>query len=408
MDIEFDKNLKINKKEEIIQDDFNPSKIENNKENISYEESLKYPSSFQLMLKVDLNDLLNSNFSSDFGRLEKIHELSNKNLGVLLDEKLIIISPKSFKEIKKIEPTYEERYSKNIFCQNKFIDFLELNNSDIVMWTSNIILIYDKKFNLKQRIDEFEHGNKCTREDYDYDYHTYYEINSIHELKNRKLVSCNSYGLKFYEKDNNSKYNLISTEKMDVDVHYLIEFKPNILILLQKHYDEIYDDMSGDDNYLISIYNLEDKILESFFKLKIFSMMGDFHKVNYIYSNKYLYLGYDKSIEIFNLEENMDNIYIKNDVYEFEEDCFGRYKKVMKEEKRINPLYSNYYDNLFFGSDCNGEINLYSFNNHNLNVYHNFKIKNVEGVIILKNYEFIIFTYDCHLYKFKPIFLKNN
>ena len=60
MDIEFDKNLKINKKEEIIQDDFNPSKIENNKENISYEESLKYPSSFQLMLKVDLNNLFNS------------------------------------------------------------------------------------------------------------------------------------------------------------------------------------------------------------------------------------------------------------------------------------------------------------------------------------------------------------
>ena len=54
------------------------------------------------------------------------------------------------------------------------------------MWTSNIILIYDKKFNLKQRIDEFEHGNKCTREDYDYDYHNcflYYNNIFFHNVQ---------------------------------------------------------------------------------------------------------------------------------------------------------------------------------------------------------------------------------
>ena len=384
MENEYFENLKLNNKEEIIQ----------------------YPSTFQLMLKVDLHYLLDDNF--DFGSLENIHELSNKNLGILLGGKLIIISPKSFKEIKIIEPRYDERCSKSLYCNNKFIDFIELNNSDIVIWTSNIILIYDKEFNIKQRINELEHGNKSTRIDYDYGPIKYYEINSFHELKNGQLVSCNSYGLKFYEKDNNDKYNLISTEKMNVDVHYLIEMKPNLLVLLQKHYDETYDDSYGDDNYVISIYNLENKNLTKVFQIKVFSMMGEFHKVNYIYDNKYLYLRYGRSLEIFDLEKNMENIDIENDIYEYEEDDYGYLKRIMKKEKRIKHLYSNYYNNLFFGADSKGEINLYIFNNNNLNIKHNFKINNVKGVIILKNSEFIIYTYKCYLYKFKPIFIENN
>ena len=73
-------------------------------------------------------------------------------------------------------------------------------------------LIYDKNYNLIQKIDEYAHGNICQRKDYDYDTVNYYEINSIYELKNGKLISCNSYGLQFYERNNEDKYNLKSTE----------------------------------------------------------------------------------------------------------------------------------------------------------------------------------------------------
>ena len=193
----------------------NTTKNVSKQEDIASKESLIYPSKFQLMLKVDLNYLIDQNFFNDLGRLKIIHELSNKNLGILLGGKLIFISPKSFREIKIIEPTFEERYSKYYLCHNILIDFIELNNSDIVIWTSNIFLIYDKEYNLKQKINEFEHGNLSTMEDYDYGPMTYYELNSISELKDGKLVSCNSYGLKFYKKDDNGKYKLISTEKMD-------------------------------------------------------------------------------------------------------------------------------------------------------------------------------------------------
>ena len=176
---------------------------------------------------------------------------------------------------------------------------------------------------------------------------------------------------------------------------------------MQKHFDETYDDISGDDNYLISLYNLETKRLTKVFTIKVFTQMGDFHRINYIYGNKYLYMCHDNSMEIFDLDKNVKNINIENDVYEYENN-YGKLKRIMKKEKKVECVYSNYYDNLFFGSNSEGEINLYMFNNNNLNVYHNFKIKGIRGVIILKNFNFIIYSYKCYLYKFKPIFLKYN
>ena len=71
------------------------------------------------------------------------------------------------------------------------------------------------------------------------------------------------------------KYNLISTEKIEIDVHFIYEIKSNVLILLQKHYDESFDDIEGDDKYLISIYNIENKSLKEVFRSRVVSSMGD-------------------------------------------------------------------------------------------------------------------------------------
>ena len=226
-------------------------------------------------------------------------------------------------------------------------------------------------------------------------------------MKNGKLVSCNSYGLKFYEKDKD-KYNLISTEKMKIDVHFIYEIKTNELILLQKHYDESWGDMEGDDKYLISIYNIENKSLIEVFRSRVGSMMGEFDRINYIINKKYLFMCYGKTMEIFNLEKNMQNIYIENGyVYEYENIFFGT-QRIMKEEKRIRSVLANFSDTLFFGEDNYGNLNMYIFNNNTLNIYYNFKIRNIKGVIKLKNNNFILYSYYCELYKFTPIFLNKN
>jgi len=396
-------NEAINKKEEIVNKDLISSVNGNIITNNENKTLVINPISFELIQKVDLRFLLNTNIFGSRGSVITIHELSNKNLGILLDEKLIIITHKTFKTIKIIEPNYNEIHSSKEITGNRFVDFIELKNCDIVIWTSNVILIYNKEYNLIQRIDEVEQGNLCIREDSDYDHVTYYDINSIYEMKNGKLVSCNSYGLKFYEKDKD-KYNLISTEKMEIDVHFILEIKPNILILLQKHYDESFSDMEGDDKFLISIYNIENKSLIKVFRTRVESSFGEFERINYILNKKYLFMCYDKTMKIFNLENNMEDIYIENDdIYEYEE-IFGEYHRNIKKEKRIKILLANYSDTLFFGKDNKSNLNMYIFNNKMLKIYYNFKTENIKGVIKLKNNDFIFYSYDCELNRFTPIF----
>jgi len=399
-------NEAINKKEEIVNKDLISSVNGNIITNNENKTLVINPISFELIQKVDLRFLLNTNIFGSRGSVITIHELSNKNLGILLDEKLIIITHKTFKTIKIIEPNYNEIHSSKEITGNRFVDFIELKNCDIVIWTSNVILIYNKEYNLIQRIDEVEQGNLCIREDSDYDHVTYYDINSIYEMKNGKLVSCNSYGLKFYEKDKD-KYNLISTEKMEIDVHFILEIKPNILILLQKHYDESFSDMEGDDKFLISIYNIENKSLIKVFRTRVESSFGEFERINYILNKKYLFMCYDKTMKIFNLENNMEDIYIENDdIYEYEE-IFGEYHRNIKKEKRIKILLANYSDTLFFGKDNKSNLNMYIFNNKMLKIYYNFKTENIKGVIKLKNNDFIFYSYDCELNRFTPIFKSN-
>ena len=360
------------------------------------------PISFEFVQKVDLANYYDNNYNSS---CKIIHELSNEKLGILFDNKLIVISTKTFKEIKIIKPSYDELNSNREISGNKLlVDFKELKNSGIVLWTSNVILFYDVEYNLFQRVDETEHGDLCQRLEYDYGPVFYYDINSIYELNDGKLVSCNSYGLKFYEK-NKDKYLLISTEKMEIDVHFVIEIKPNLLILLQKHYDESFGDMKGDDNFLISIYDIENKSLKKIFESQVESMLGEFQKVNYIMSNKYLFMCYGKAMGIFDLEKNMQMINIENDnIYEYER-VFGIHQKIMREEKRITKVLANYSDTLFFGIDKTG-LKMFMFKNNTLKVYYNFFINNIVGVNILKNNDFIFYSYDCKLYRFTPIFSK--
>ena len=63
---------------------------------------------------------------TDLLKLKTIYEFSNKNLGILLEKKLITVSHKTFKTIKIIEPKWFEIMSNGNFIGNKFVDFVEL------------------------------------------------------------------------------------------------------------------------------------------------------------------------------------------------------------------------------------------------------------------------------------------
>ena len=393
-----EEDIKMNKKDE-INTDFGTKDI---KANIEEKELNKNPNSFQLILKVNLD--ISSYKRSYFEFLMKIHKLSNNTIGLLFHKKLIIVSLKSFQIIKIIEPNYQQSNSP-LCCiiGNDFIDFIELENSNIVIWTSNDFLIYDKNYNLIQKIDEYAQKNKCQRKDYDYGTVNYYEINSMSELKNEKLISCNSYGLKFYEKDNEGKYNLILNEKMEIDANSLIEIKPNILIILHKHFDETFGDDEGEVKYLISKYNFETKSLKNLFYIRTSNMVIEPHIINYITSNKYLYMCYGYTMDIFDLENNLETIDIKNDFYEYKNDYFLGIRRMMKEEKGISKVLANYTDTLFFGKDNKG-TKLYHFINNNLNVHYEFDYKCIIEVIVLKDNDFLLCSSNGEFYLFSPIF----
>jgi len=98
----------------------------------------------------------------------------------------------------------------------------------------------------------------------------------------------------------------------------------------------------------------------------------------------------------------MESIYIQNDnIYEYENSIF-RPQRIMKEEKKIRRVLAYFSDNLFFGGDNNGNINIYIFKNNTLKVYYNFKY--ILGIIKLKNNDFILYLYQLELYKLTPIF----
>ena len=82
-------------------------------------------------------------------------------------------------------------------------------------------------------------------------------------------------------------------------------------------------------------------------------------------------------------------MYIENyDIYEFENFLFGRTQRIMKEEKRISRVLAKFSNTLFFGEDNRGYLKMYIFNNNTLNVYFNFKINYIKGIIKLKNFHF--------------------
>ena len=63
-------------------------------------------------------------------------------------------------------------------------------------------------------------------------------------------------------------------------------------------------------------------------------MLGEFQRINYIINNKYLFMCNGKTMEIFDLEKNMENIFIENDnVYEYEDGFFWSSKNNERRKK---------------------------------------------------------------------------
>ena len=216
------------------------------KKKVKKSEIIINPLSLQLKIKINYEYVQNNN-SSYPPEINIIHQLKNNKIGILFDQEYIsIYSSITFKFIYKLEPKEEkliEIIGKYYF---NLIDFLELKNDDLFLWTSRFIIIYKKLkkgYQFLQIINENE--QQCEQEMTKFVKDRFknkeildYNLNSIHELKNGFIVSCNTYGLKFYNKKYD-KYIWIKKDKIELEVENLIEIKENVLVLLLKEIKDI-------------------------------------------------------------------------------------------------------------------------------------------------------------------------
>jgi hypothetical protein len=177
----------------------------NERENNLKKKEPKMKKNPKFMMKLDLGnmDLYKVGENTYRNLIIIVHEISNKKIGVLLNYVLLIYSLNNFKLLQMIEQDFKSKNEDNIY-NFEFIGFIELKNCNLVIWNKQEILIYKsigKKYELHQKINEFEQGTKrVVYDDYFHRDDIYYEISCVYELLNGNLVSGNSYGLKIYEK----------------------------------------------------------------------------------------------------------------------------------------------------------------------------------------------------------------
>ena len=342
---------------------------------------------FQLQLKNDY-----------YFEILSIHKLANKKVGVLSEKSLLIYSQNTFK------PNYEITLDYSIIKGDigEFKDFIELKNSNLLLWTSKSIAIYKllgKKYEIYQFIKEKEGQEEL--EDIEiglirYESRDEYILNSVYELANNKLVSCNSNGLNIYSEENN-KYILKSNHKIQYGVKHIIEINPNKLILFQiYHYFYWGCSMNNysSHTYIVSIYDIEQKTTNEFVKHKVdkYNYMGK-TKLSYVIKNKFLFIRYGYKIDIFNMEQNMKLVNSDQEENIKSENHYGYNIKMLKDEMNIEFL-CDYIDNLIIAKDLNNNIKIYKFDGNSLKYYKDFPIqmKEIIGIIKMKNNKLIMYS----------------
>lgn len=342
----------------------------------------------------------------------KIKELSNKRFGVLLTNSLLIYNLNTFKKLYEIELP---KINKNNYYQEKGIfDFIELKNLDLVLWTSENILFYklsENEYKLYQNINSFDETKKEEikeiKEEDELDIYNFededdtgknkeFNINSLNELSNNKLVCCNSLGLIIYKKEND-KYVFESKHEMDIDVRKIIEITENKIILLQR-YHYYYWHCSRNNyfshKYLISIYDIDTKNITKLATNEVNkNNFYGYTLISYLIKNGLLLIRYGNRIDIYDLNNNMTLVNHDQDtMVKTEDNYYGNYK-ILKNEMDIIFL-CDYLDNYLITKTPGNEAKIYMLKDNSLHYIRDFpyQLKGLNEIIKLKNNSLIMYS----------------
>ena len=323
---------------------------------------------------------LQKEFSIDFDdntEIYGVYELSNERIAIKRNERteLEIYSLRTRKFINKI--SHEEPVKK----------FVELKNNDFVIYSLKKIYIYkltnNNNYELYQTIDEYQQGTfkkkKKPMEDCGdgTTFREIYELNSIYELMNGNLISCNSYGIKIYKKNKEGKYELFFTKKIKIEVKNVIEIKSNIIILFCRETESVSYTFCYFLFYVYK-YNIEkDELTELF--IESFNdrhLSGAILYYSYLINHNLLFIRFGFQLICYDINEEETFVVENKD-----------------DELSIEQFYCNYDSNTFIVLKDN-KYKIFSYKNNKLNDLGEFPIKyeNYRDIVNLKDNNFIIYS----------------
>ena len=398
------------KEKEVIKEIKNTYKIEekdNKKATTNIDEKENKTLSFALNNKLNFNDR----------KIIKIKELSNNRIGILFVHLLSIYSSKTFKKINeiKLDNTLfknSEKDEKNSDNKNEIvIDFIELKNLDLVLWTTKATILFynlsDTNYSLFQTIKENIQKEEKEEEEYFHMERFYsnnkdvYNINSIYQLSNGNIVSCNTNGIKIYSKKND-KYELELSCPMDIEVMNAIEIKINQLILFQYNFisrGHCSRSYHCTLTYSVSLYDIENKKSKNLSEFKENISLRN-NEISFFKSDELLFVKFGQfKFDIYDLKQNMKSLNQNNEIIKIDtiNEFIGFFRPVnfvrIKDEMNTNFL-CNYSKDLFFAKDVNNNIKLYQFKNKSFEFYQDFPFSKAEirGMIKLKNNNIIMYS----------------
>ena len=364
-----------------------------------------------------LSFTLSNKLNFDDKKIITVKELSNNRLGILFVNLLSIYSSKTFKKINeiKLDNTLSQKSEKDENeHENKkeiVIDFIELKNLDLVLWTTNATIrfykIADNNYTLSQTINE--NIQKEEKEEHFYRERFYsnnkdvYHINAIYQLENGNILSCNTNGIKIYCKKND-KYELDLNYPMDIEVMYAIEIKSNQLILLQVNF------VSGGFcsqsyhctlTYSVSLFDINNRKSSCLSEFEENVALRN-NEISFFRSNDLLFVKFGQfKFEIYDINQNMKSLNQNNEIIGIDKinEFIGFCRLVsfvkIKDEMNINFL-CNYSEDLFFAKDAKNNIKLYHFKDKAFESYQDFPLSKAEirGMIKLKNNSIVMYLYN--------------
>ena len=323
------------------------------------------------------------------------------------DEKLL--SSKSFdekeellmnhyKDLSNLDRKLRQKYPESIrFDDNYFKDFIELKNKDLIIWSKGKIFYYKKDKNtykLSQIIYEvIQQENKT--EITQIGEIPIYNLNNVIELENNNLLSCNSIGIKIYNKKKN-EYKLIDKIAMKIDVENFIKINSDIA-LITHHYEYNSHTCEPVTYHIlgISLYNLKTKNINSIYYKK--TNINRFNSFNYFLLKNYFFyqvyeLGEEKKYNIYNIKTEKNQLDIQTNFV-----IISHYKDYLILTKENKDYIFNNDDIFHVCSFKNNALeSIYKFKNY-MNIY---TLKNKDLVLIGINESKYnnLFYYDYYKY----------